>query len=101
MDTVVDRLAIGVANLCCILNPAVVILGAGLSQAGADLLEPLRARVAALNPMPPRRFVVSELGARAVTLGAIEHALRAIEAARFNLFPDTPGLAPGREVALA
>ena len=101
VDTIIDRLAIGVANLCCILNPAVVILGAGLSQAGADLLEPLRARVTALSPMPPRRFVVSELGARAVTLGAIEHALRAVEAARFNLFQDTLGFAPAREVALA
>jgi predicted NBD/HSP70 family sugar kinase len=99
--TVVDRLAIGVANLCCILNPAVVILGAGLSQAGDDLLEPLRARVAALSPMPPRRFVISKLGARAVTLGAIEHALRAAEAARFNLFPDDNGPATRPEAALA
>jgi predicted NBD/HSP70 family sugar kinase len=99
--TVVDRLAIGVANLCCILNPAVVILGAGLSQAGDDLLEPLRARVTALSPMPPRRFIVSELGARAVTLGAIEHALRAVEAARFHLFPDDGGPAIRPETALA
>lgn len=101
--TIVDRLAIGVANICCILNPGVVILGAGLSQAGPDLLEPLKARVAALSPMPPRRFVVSELGTGAVILGAVEQALRTVEAARFNLFPDLPsGIgAPGREAAVA
>ena len=88
VDTIVERLAIGIANICCILNPAVVILGAGLAQAGADLLHPLQARVAALSPMPPRHFTVSELGPQAVILGAVEHALRAVEAARFNLFAD-------------
>jgi predicted NBD/HSP70 family sugar kinase len=100
--TITERLAIGVANICCILNPAVVILGAGLSQAGADLLEPLKARVAALIPMPPRDFIVSELGPRAVILGAVEHALRAVEDARFNLFADVEDpLPPTQEAALA
>ena len=100
--TVVERLAIGVANICCILNPAVVILGAGLSQAGSDLLDPLKARVAELSPMPPRHFIVSELGPRAVILGAVEHALRAVEAARFNLFPERAGAQhPSREAAVA
>ncbi len=98
---IAERLAIGVANVCCVLNPAVVILGAGLSQAGSALLEPLKARVAAMIPMPPRDFIVSELGPRAVILGAVEHALRAVEDARFNLFPEAPGaFQPTREPAL-
>ena len=101
VDTIVERLAIGVANICCILNPAVVILGAGLSQAGADLLEPLAGARRGADPDAAAALHRFRARARAVILGAVEHALRAIEAARFNLFADAPGPAPHREVALA
>ena len=99
--TITERLAIGIANVCCVLNPAVVILGAGLSQAGNQLLLPLKQRVADLIPMPPRRFILSDLGTRAVVLGALEHALRTVEDAKFNLYADAPNAVPVQEAALA
>jgi predicted NBD/HSP70 family sugar kinase len=86
VETLVGRLAAGIATVCCILNPETVILGAGLSLAGAALLDPLRRRVEALVPAPPRRFVISGLGGRATVLGAVERALRAVEENRFRLF---------------
>jgi predicted NBD/HSP70 family sugar kinase len=94
--TLIGRLATGVANICCVLNPEMVILGAGLSRAGAMLLDPLRERVAALVPMPPRQMTLSALGGRSTVLGAVERALRAVEDNRFRLFED-PVLDGARE----
>jgi predicted NBD/HSP70 family sugar kinase len=88
VQTLVGRLATGVANICCVLNPEMVILGAGLSRAGAVLLDPLRERVAALIPLPPRHMTISALSGRSVVLGAAERALRAVEDNRFRLFED-------------
>lgn len=88
VDRLIGRLASGVANICCVLNPEMVILGAGLSRAGDQLLVPLRERVAALIPMPPRRMTVSALSGRSVVLGAVVCALRAVEKGRFRLFEE-------------
>ena len=88
LDTLVGRLATGVANICCVLNPEMVILGAGLSRAGTMLLDPLRERVAALVPVPPRHMTISALSGRSTVLGAVERALRAVEDNRFRLFED-------------
>jgi len=88
LDTLVGRLATGIANICCVLNPEMVILGAGLSRAGAMLLDPLRERVAALIPMAPRHMTVSALCGRSTVLGAVERALRAVEDSRFRLFEE-------------
>lgn len=88
VDRLVGRLASGVANICCVLNPEMVILGAGLSRAGEQLLAPLRERVAALIPMPPRRMTISALSGRSAVLGAVVCALQAVENNRFCLFED-------------
>lgn len=86
VDRLLGRLASGVANICCVLNPEMVILGAGISRAGDQLLAPLRERVAALIPMPPRRMTISALSGRSTVLGAVVCALRAVEGNRFRLF---------------
>jgi predicted NBD/HSP70 family sugar kinase len=88
VDRLIGRLASGVANICCVLNPEMVILGAGISRAGDQLLVPLRERVAALIPMPPRRMTISALSGRSTVLGAVVCALRAVEDNRFRLFED-------------
>ncbi len=76
---VADRIAHGVATLACVLNPAVVVVGGGLSNAGSMLLGPLRERVNRLVPLPPE-IVLSRLGERAVALGALRLALEAAHA---------------------
>jgi glucokinase len=74
-----DRIAEGVAVLACVLNPAVVVVGGGLSKAGAALLEPLERAVQKLIPLPPR-LVLSPLGEQAVALGALRLALETAHA---------------------
>lgn len=78
LDTVIGRLALGIASAVAILNPSTVIVGGGVSRAGARLLEPLEQRIADLVPVPPR-VVLSTLGDEAVALGAVRLALQAVE----------------------
>lgn len=80
VDELAGRLAHGVAALACVLNPAVIVVGGGLSHAGALLLDPLREHVERRVPLPPR-LVVSELGEQAVAVGAVRLALEAAHAA--------------------
>jgi predicted NBD/HSP70 family sugar kinase len=86
VDQLVARLASGIANVCCVLNPEIVILGAGLSQAGDQLLGPLKHRVAELIPLPPRRMAVSKLRGRSAILGAVVRALRNVEERNYRVF---------------
>ncbi|MGI8875479.1 MAG: ROK family transcriptional regulator [Egibacteraceae bacterium] len=73
-EELVELLARATASACLVLNPATVILGGGLSQAGAALAEPLARRVRSLVPIPPR-LEISELGDLAVAYGAVRLAL--------------------------
>jgi predicted NBD/HSP70 family sugar kinase len=68
-------IASGIAALVAVLNPATVIIGGGLSRAGAALLEPLERHVAEQAPIPPR-LVLSSLGEESVALGAVRLALQ-------------------------
>jgi predicted NBD/HSP70 family sugar kinase len=80
---VVERLARGVAAATVLLNPAVVVIGGGVSRAGPALLEALERAVRELVPVPPR-FVLSALGDEAVALGAVRTALDAAEEELFS-----------------
>jgi predicted NBD/HSP70 family sugar kinase len=73
VETVVDELAIGIANAVIVLNPSVVVLGGGLALAEDSLLQPLRRRIIDFVPAPPR-IVVGRLGAEAALVGAVEWA---------------------------
>jgi predicted NBD/HSP70 family sugar kinase len=79
----VTRLARGIACVVTVLNPATVIIGGGLSRAGALLLDPLQERVAALVPVAPP-LVLSTLGDESAALGAIHLALRSVEERLFS-----------------
>jgi glucokinase len=74
VDELVGHLARGVAAVAAVVDPALVVIGGGLSRAG----EPLRARLErglrALLPRPPR-IVLSSLGEEAVALGAVTAAI--------------------------
>jgi glucokinase len=67
-------LALGLANLVAVLDPELVVLGGGLIEAGAVLLEPTRRSFGALveggDHRPPVRVVAASLGERAGAIGA-------------------------------
>jgi glucokinase len=66
--------AIGLANLVNIVDPAVIVLGGGLIELGDELLDPVRADLAAVlygvdhRAIP--RIVPAQLGERAGAIGA-------------------------------
>jgi predicted NBD/HSP70 family sugar kinase len=67
-----------VANIVSVLNPAVVVLGGGLAQAGDLILGPLRRAARQWGqPLASRqvRIVRSRLGEEAGVLGAARYAL--------------------------
>ncbi len=83
------HLGVAVASLMNVLNPAVVVLGGEITGAGELLLEPVRAavrdrsRAATFDDTP---IVTSNLGDKAIAVGAATMVLRAALADR-ALFP--------------
>jgi glucokinase len=64
----------GIANLLNLLNPEVVVLAGGVTQAGEDLFAPLRAEVKrrAFKPaVDACRIVPGALGGQAGIVGAV------------------------------
>lgn len=78
VDELVGLLAQGLAAVCLVLDPATVIVGGGLSQAGGMLLDPLRRKTAALVLFPPR-WALAALGDEAVAYGAVRQGLQAVD----------------------
>lgn len=70
-----ELLAAGIATVCAIVDPGLVVLGGGLGVGGADLLLPLLHK--ALRQLTPLRptVVASELGDHAVLDGAVVDAV--------------------------
>ncbi|MBO3748998.1 ROK family protein [Streptosporangiaceae bacterium NEAU-GS5] len=77
-DDAVEALAISLAGYTMLLDPAVIVIGGGLGEAGPALLDPLRERLAARlawrSPPPIRQ---AALGVQAGMLGAALLAWRA------------------------
>jgi predicted NBD/HSP70 family sugar kinase len=82
-----ERLAVVVAAVAAIVDPALVVLGGGVGANGDLLLPPLRRALARLTPLEPA-IAVSELGHDAIVLGAIATAL---DTARDRVFQDRAG----------
>ena len=80
--TIVDRIlgytAAGISSVVAILDPGLVIIGGGISQAGTWMLERLEARVRALVPLAPD-LSLAGLGDDAALLGATRRAIEACE----------------------
>jgi len=85
IDEAVGMLARRIAAISAVLDPAIVIVGSGLSNAGTALVEPITAHLQRLVPFPPR-VVASSLGDHAVALGAVRLALHAIDDDLFASF---------------
>jgi glucokinase len=82
LEEVGTNLGLGVANIVCLLNPEVVVLGGGLAGIGKPLLAPLRKALRQWGqPLARRqvRIVLSRLGEKAGILGAARYALLRME----------------------
>jgi len=87
-----ENLGIAVAGLLNVMNPAMVILGGDLARLGDLLLEPLRDTVrkrTLISSVAAAEILASELGPRAVAVGAATMILKAA-LADSRLFPDVP-----------
>ena len=74
------HLAIGVAALLNLLNPATVVFGGSLTRAGELLLRPLRESLGELAPLASvtqSRFALSTLGIESISRGAATLVLQA------------------------
>jgi glucokinase len=72
-------LAIGLANVIAVINPAMIALGGGLSSAGDFLIDAVRDRVDELTTMVPKhttKLVIAQLGNDAGQVGAATMAFR-------------------------
>jgi len=84
VDTLVRRLARGIAAAAIVVDPRTVIVGGGLSRAGEMLLRPLERELADLVPIAPQ-VVLSDLGEEAVALGAVRLAVQTVEDRLFGI----------------
>ncbi|WP_308468931.1 ROK family protein [Rathayibacter soli] len=72
-----NGLATGIAIAAMTVDPDLIVVGGGLSQAGGVLLDPLREAVCEAIPVPVSPTIIaSELGAEAVALGMLVHAFK-------------------------
>lgn len=78
-----QEIARGVASVGLVLDPELIVIGGGLSQAGLILLEPITRALERLVPRPPR-VELSALGADGVAFGALRLALDLVEDQLFN-----------------
>ncbi|MGW3108635.1 ROK family transcriptional regulator [Streptomyces sp. NPDC001100] len=83
LDTLADRLALGVASVVALLDPGCVVLGGEVGQAGGDeLAVRVAERIAGMSPLPVK-VRPSVLGDTAVLRGAL---LTAQDGAQDDLF---------------
>ena len=83
LDTLADRLALGVASVVALLDPGCVVLGGEVGQAGGDeLAVRVAERITRMSPLPAE-VRPSALGGAAVLRGAL---LTARDAAQGELF---------------
>ena len=77
LEQVYDLMGMFLSNLCCVLDPQVVVLGGGVSRAGAPLLEGVRKAYAryALHACKDVEFALASLGNDAGAYGAFKLVL--------------------------
>jgi predicted NBD/HSP70 family sugar kinase len=76
-DEVADYLAMAIIAIAALLDPEAIIVGGGTAEAGEDLLDPVRERVAREVPALPV-IIASALGSEAQLYGAVFAALQEI-----------------------
>jgi predicted NBD/HSP70 family sugar kinase len=77
LDAFIDELAHGIAMLTMIVDPAMIVIGGGLSEAHEQLLDPLRKALPRYIDLPFQVPVAwARLGAEAAAHGAVIHAFQ-------------------------
>jgi glucokinase len=76
-DEVADYLAMAIIAIAALLDPEAIIVGGGTAEAGEDLLDPVRERVAREVPALPI-IIASAVGSEAQLYGAVFAALEDI-----------------------
>ncbi|MDQ0614493.1 putative NBD/HSP70 family sugar kinase [Microbacterium sp. W4I4] len=77
LDAFIDQLSQGIATLAMTVDPAMIVIGGGLSEAHEDLLGPLRSALQQHIDLPFRiPLVAARLGAAAAAHGALVHAFQ-------------------------
>lgn len=66
----VDQLSVTIANIACLLDPELIVLGGGVANAGDLLIPAILERIKGVIPHTPR-IEASTLGTRATVMGAI------------------------------
>ena len=88
-------LGAALADAVALLDPGLIVVGGGLAEAGAQLLDAVAAELAARSRLgPPPRMVAAELGADAGCRGAALLAWRALERGHMWV-SDAPAAARG------
>lgn len=105
-DDAVDVFAHGLASLTMLFDPALVVVGGGLSELGEVLLDPLRARLAELlawraAPVLARSALGAHAGRYGAALLALDVAGVAADTDNWMLDPDLTPQASARIGALA
>lgn len=77
------RLGRGLANIATILNPDLVLIGGGITNAGSSVLPPILASMAALLPQPPT-VLLSTLGSDGAAIGAVRRAMEVADETTFS-----------------
>jgi predicted NBD/HSP70 family sugar kinase len=92
VSTIAERLAYGVAAVCAVLDPELVVLGGGIGTgAGQLLVDPLRRVLGTISPLRPR-MAISDLGSGAVLIGAVSEGVRLVKEQLFGGSGDGPGV---------
>lgn len=88
LDEIATRIATGIAGVCAVLDPGLVVLSGEVGQAGgADLAARVEAAIARMCPNQPR-VVIGEVADDSVLRGAL---LSGLDAARDDVFsPELP-----------
>jgi predicted NBD/HSP70 family sugar kinase len=89
VELAAQRVALAIATVVPVLDPALVILGGGIAGNGGDLLlEPVERELHRLSPFRPR-LAVSALGDEVVLQGAVATALAAAQDTVFDRVRDS------------
>jgi predicted NBD/HSP70 family sugar kinase len=80
---VLERVGRGVANIASILNPDLILVGGGITNAGDSVLDPIREAVGRFTPYPPA-VELSALGSDGSVLGAIRRAIDVADETTFS-----------------
>lgn len=81
--TLLERLGRGIASIAMTVNPDLVLIGGGITNAGDAVLVPIRRVVESLTPHPPT-VAISTLGSDGTVLGAVRRAMEVADHATFS-----------------